>query len=314
MSKPSYYLVGGSESNFTVDLGDIQGAFTRKIQSYFPDNPVLWVSLDEVRRGLSTQVAKAALLYPGALVVSLSSLYYPYACLEISPNRIVNEQGQFLGLGARPGSGTLRQQVEKVMREAGERPIIVADDTLFHGETLECLRKMGLRIDAAVEFFTDRKIFDRMTNEGFTILTSNTLDEYVDVLPLHDFLPMLPLCGKVVGSEGDGILQSKEVEGCSLSLPYLLPWITPAQLEDWSCIPAKHAVDFSTFALAQTIVVADRLRSHGYTTVGQAVKRQPPRRSIPCQKGRIPNPDMSVSECLGRSLHCIGKYYGDGIV
>lgn len=312
MSALAYYLVAGSESSFPVDLGDVKEAFTRKIQSFFPANPVIWVSLKEVQEGLSQGVAKAKFLFPDALIVTLSSLYFPNADCEISANRVVDGTGTRLGLAHRPGAQSLSQQVFEVKHVAGGRPIVVVDDTLFHGETLELLEALGLRIDTAVEYFTGSEAYEKFCRK-FSVISVLTLNSYKDVMPLHDFLPFLPLCGKVLGCVSEGSCAPAQTkDGYSISFPYLLPWITPVQLYDWASIPEENAVDFSVFALKQSIVVAQRLREYGYTTIGDAVRPCPPRRSIPwCDGQHMPDPHESVVDYLARSLHEISKLYQD---
>jgi len=304
MTTLTYYLVAGSESSLPVDLGDVQTAFVQKLSSILPDNPVRWVSLGEVHSGLSAQVACATeRLGDDVFVVSLSGLYYPHADAEISCNRLVDAFGSPLGMGPRPRSASLSDQVANVMRQAADRPLIVVDDTLFHGDTVKGLIRSGLKVDGVVEFFTSSEAFGEFEHDGIPVFSSETLEGYLDVLPLHDFLPMMPLCGKVVGKPSAGGWDPLADHGVSYSLPYLLPFITRDQLSSWASIPVDSALEFSIFALTRGIQVAERLRNYGFSSVGSATRYYPHRTSVPLLDGVNFEPDLPLVDLLGRSLH-----------
>jgi len=303
-----YFLVAGSESLFPVDLSDIQEAFVKKLQSYFPDNLVEWVGLNEVRSGLGHKIKEARDQFPEAEVVTLSALYYPFTAHEISANRLVDEQGNDLGLGPRPKADPLEVQVSRVMEAVDGKSVIVVDDTLFLGETLNHLVGLGLNIVAAVEYFTKAATLEDYHKRNLPIFAVHAKEDYLDVLPLHDFLPPLPLCGKVVG-DSHSLLPRLNEEGMSACLPYLLPWITREQLASWASVPVEHAPDFSVFALERSIEVVGRIGHFGFTTMGESARFFPPRTSVPYLNGDAPYHNASVVEYLRGCLHQVRDQY-----
>jgi hypothetical protein len=305
--KLAYYLVGGSESSFPppVTMTDVHDDFVRQIQAYLPDNPVKFVELGEVREGLYRGVEMAQKEFPDAALVSLSSLYYPTAEFQLSANRIVSVTKQDLGLGPRPRSDPLRQQVDAVMAKVGNRPVVTVDDTLFQGHTLSLLLGMGMRVNAAVEYFTKQETVGMMAAKGVRVFTVVNEESYKDVMPMHDFLPPLPLCGKVVGHVVDDELTPLIENGMSYSVPYLMPWITPLEMSDWASIPEEYAADFSRFALRWSLEVAERLWGHGFSSLANAVKYQPLRTSVPYLAEDKPNVEGSVYVMLERYLHLV---------
>ncbi|RJR30430.1 hypothetical protein C4564_00430 [Candidatus Microgenomates bacterium] len=298
----NYYLVGGSESLFGARLAHVQQRFVRAIQSYLPDDQVVWVPLASVRSGLATQVGLVRSKYPNVFVVTLSHLYFPIADASVSCNRVVDTQGRKLGLAERPGSPPLCDQICVVMKEADGRTIAVVDDTFFHGETIAVLREQGLRIDIAVEYFSESVTEARLQQEGTSVYTVSSLNGYLDVLPLHDFLPVTPLSGKVVGHRGvNGIELMTHESGGSYSLPYLMPYITAKQVSQWASIPEVYAEEFSQFALTMAIQVMELAGDDRFVYMAQAVCH-PMRVSWPYLPEGYPK-NITVENVLRRALH-----------
>lgn len=302
-----YFVVAGTESLFPVRMADIQTGFVHRIQSYFPVNPVEWVSLEKVREGLALKLEEAKAKFPGAAVVTLSSLYFPNAEYEVSANRLVDFDKKKLGLGGRPGSMNLAQQVKNIMADVADRPVITVDDTLFHGETLLLLMELGLRVNAAVEYFTSADALKHFAELGIPIFTAVELDDYLDVMPLHDFLPPLPLCGKVIGKVGETYNEPIVVDvDSSYSIPYLMPWLTATELESWSSIPADKGLDFSKFAIEQSIEVFNRLWAQGLHTIRDAAHYSKLRASVPYLNRSNLKLDAGIAVALTEYLHLLG--------
>lgn len=301
-----YYLVGGTESLFNgIDIEDVQTAFVDKIQSYLPDNPVIWISLSDVRKGLAHQVHLAKeLLGNDLFVITLSELYFAEAEDQVSCTRVVDRHYQKLGISNRPGTVNLKSQVQQLMAKIGNRPVAVVDDTLFHGETIELLQQLGLRVNAAVEFFTAIKATEALDSQGVSVFSAHTLDGYLDVMPLHDFLPGMPLCGKLVGEQTEeGIDHLGYEDGISWSYPYIYPYIPPALVTDWASIPWDFAHDFSAFSLQQATIIAERLKLQGIVTIQDISNAQPHHVSIPCLNCMEENQNPSLHDILRRAVH-----------
>ncbi|MDP3994243.1 MAG: hypothetical protein Q8P91_00220 [bacterium] len=305
-----YFLVAGSESLFPVDLTDVQEKFHRRIQTYYPNDQVRWVSLVEARKGLMQKLEEARRAFPNAVTVTFSSLYFPWADCEISANRIVDKERNNLGVGQRPKAKCLKKQVDEVMQKAGDRPIIILDDTLFKGHTIDYLvEEKGLRINAAVECFTFPMAIENCKQKGISVFSVEELqpEDCIDGMPLHDFLPPLPLCGKVLGlHNADDCEPLIDNDGASFSFPYLMPWISPQQVCDWASIPEEYVVDFSTFAILQSIEVMNRLKPLGYLTINDMVaNKYSLRTSVPYLDGSNPDMNENISVMLRECLHLV---------
>lgn len=303
----NYYLVGGSESLLGLDVSSVQRAFAAKIQRFLPNNQVVWVSLPTVRAGLLEIVKNLREALPDVYIVTLSDLYFPYAEASISCNRVVDLDGANLGLAHRPGSPSLRSQIDAVMQSAGARQIAVVDDTLFHGHTISTLRGMGMRVDVAVEYFVDSRTKSEFESQGTPVYCATSLSGYLDVMPLHDFLPPMPLCGKVVGqlSATGEIHLLQHPDGGSISMPYLIPFIDAEQVSSWASIPLAHVHEFSVFALSQAIHVAVKARECGFANMTEAL-RHSLRVSWPYMNGfsdRDMSPEEPVETMLRRAYH-----------
>jgi hypothetical protein len=301
-----YYLVEGSEHRF-VDLipaiiKRAQLIIWEEIGSILPNNPVVWVPLEEVWGNLNSLVAEAKARYPDSAVVSLSHLYYPKAEVFLSCNRIVNREGVSLGIGARPGAKEIPGQIADLKSLLPNRPLILVDDMLFHGESLGQLLSFGLdKVVALVICFAAkdgaRKVREEM---GIDVLVRLELGDLLDMMPLHDFLPPLPLCGKVVGEKHGWSPCASPLEkaGLSVSIPYLLPFIDAERLESWASIPRYYAGDFSAVCLAQAIQIFSCLEKAGCITKVKELATIPfLRASYPLYSWPI-NPERRITEIL----------------
>jgi len=306
-----YYLIEGSEGGLGVQVSDIQQQFVSAIQTCFPNNPVEFVPRGKIRNAIRATVKELS-SSGEVFVVSLSRLYYPNADDYIDCNRIVSKDGSTLGIGPRPKTYDLSVQVKSVMDKADGRVVVVVDDTLFHGESIRGLRALGLEFDTVVVYFADRGSSRSLTEQGYTVHASLETAGYLDVLPVHDFLPFVPLCGKVVGKSVYGKPSPIVVPpGVSLSLPYIIPFILPEQVHSWASIPLEHVQEYSEFALGQTMELFRRLKGVGVVSIADYIHSNPPRRSLPMSVGlrrqmfeSLPiDYQEPILDYLGRTLH-----------
>lgn len=305
-----YFLVSGAESLFQPITGEsverVRTAVSEKIGTFFPDNPVLWIDLEEVHERLHDQVMSAKGKYGYLPVVSLSSLYYPHADAFIECNRVVDHQGNPLGVGPRPGSDSIGAQVDHIRRALHDSSVIVADDTLFHGDSLSDIMKKGLKVKAVVECFATDEAKNRLEKKGVAVYCSSPLEGFLDMLPLHDFLPPLQLCGKVIGRIEDEPMPIL-TNGLSLSLPYLLPYITVGQLKSWASIPRRFAEEFSKLCLEEAVQMFTVLEPHGISHWNDITSLYP-RASYPHRtRGKDPNPESRIVDLLKEDLQHLNQ-------
>lgn len=300
-----YFLVSGTEGLFwslaKESVERVRTVISEKIGAFFPKNPVLWVDLEEVQERLHDQMRLAKNRHGNLPVVSLSSLYCPDADAFIECNRLVDHRGGPLGIGPRPGSGSIGAQVDHLRRCLHDSPVIVADDTLFHGDSLSGLMKKGLKVAAVVECFATDEAKVCLEEKGAAVYCSSSLEGFLDMLPLHDFLPPLQLCGKVIG-RGKDEPAPVLTNGLSLSLPYLLPYITVEQLEAWASIPKQFAGEFSEFCLEEAIRLFAALELRGVSCWNDITELYP-RASYPYRaREKEPNLATRVVDLLREDL------------
>jgi hypothetical protein len=87
-----------------------------------------------------------------------------------------------------------------------------------------------------------------------------------------------------------------------------MPWITAEQVEDWSCIPKEHALDFSRFAISKTIEILGKVEKHGFSTLGLAARYNKLRVSIPYLDGVCDGNEVNkkLIDILQGCLHLLG--------
>lgn len=297
-----YYVVAGSEDCFLVNASSEIEDARRAIAEYigkgiYPQDAVLWVGLENVREMIRAGITMLKRQHGDLPVVSLSGLYCPEAdgCLEC--NRLVSPSGEMLGLGNRAGAKDLEAQIRHLTGSYPGSAFILADDTLFHGETLSRLSDLGLTVKGAAIAFATQRAVQRLGKIGIEVYVGHTLgDDLRDVVPIHDFLPPMPLCGRAVGVEGPVPFL---VDGLSFCLPYVLPWITPEQLDAWASIPETHAVPFSRLCLEASHNVFLALRKTGIVRVGD-LRQLIPRASKPYNG--LTDPEEEITSLLQQAL------------
>jgi hypothetical protein len=162
--------------------------------------------------------------------------------LEI--NRLVDLDGEIIGLGPRPGHASLAEQARRQVQIAAGRPIVIAEDGVFTGNTLKCVietfKRQGAVVKAAVSGF----IFDQALGFGGGLHDLCDSVEFVQTIdhdhglfewmPDHDFLPLIPNCGRVLGTKlGPLCLPYYDQDGTSYSIPYLYPF---CEMKKWASI------------------------------------------------------------------------------
>lgn len=182
--------------------------------------------------------------------------------IALSINRLIDEKGEILGLGPRPGAPSISDQMDVVQRAAGNRSVILMEDGAFTGGTMRFILNemkarrvhvsavvLGLAFKNAKESIAE--VFDG------DIVTVEEDKDYVDWMPDHDFFPFIPNSGRVFGTSWNGNLMPLYTkDGATFCAPYLLPF---APITKWASIPENHALDFSRFCLQKTREIFEKL-------------------------------------------------------
>lgn len=264
----TYFLVAGSENlyrpSFPTAVKEVESTIFHFIKDVVhPNQPVEWISLETVQRTLAQAVEELQETCGDLPVISLSPFYFPRANAHIHCNRVVSPSGIAIGVGNRPHTESLSTQVTNVVKSFPGKGFLVVDDTLFQGNTLASLVARGLPVKGVAAAFTTEPGRQKMKELGIVVAVTTSHKEKVwEMMPLHDFLPPLPFCGKVVGLDPTRPVPTT-TNGISLSIPYLAPWISPQNLNSWATIPEEHAVPFSIICLKESVKLFGVLRALG---------------------------------------------------
>jgi len=251
----------GPNDPFFVDL---QNALREKIGAALPGIQVKAIEMEDLANQILARAHERRNHLRDAIVVSTCpEIVAPAGGYTLQVNRLIDDKGEFLGHGPRPGYQAVEEQALAVRALANDRPIILLEDGTFSGGTLSYILSrfaaQNLKISALVLGFAfpkAEKVLKRMFHGELIIL--NGIEELLDWMPDHDFFPFIPSCGRVFGVPVRGKnFPFYSFEGTSFSVPYILPFCN--RMKDWANIPPEHAFGISLFCLQRSIELFERL-------------------------------------------------------
>jgi len=185
----------------------------------------------ELKHGLNQLVVDC-----GLSAISLDRVYYD-GSFKIDVSRLVDFAGNNQGLGERPSTLPLAEQI-KQLQDAGIKEAALVDDVIFSGdgivEIVELLESNDIHIPLVCAGIGIAQGIHRIHGIKCEISCVRTYDDVIDEVCERDFYPGVPFSGRLlVGSQNIGA-------------PYLQPFGDP---EAWASIPASRATSFSRFCL-----------------------------------------------------------------
>ena len=199
-----------------------------------------FVSEYEISLGIADLVATI-----GLPVISLDRVYFESE-LNLEIARLVNENGENQGLGHRPGTPSLLQQINR-LRAIGSCEVTLVDDVIFSGALLEriieILSKIGIQVPVVCAGIGIAEGIHRI-NTKRDIRCVRTYEEVIDEVCERDFYPGVPLSGRPLAGDGN------------IGVPYILPFGNP---KSWASIPNEHVETFSKFCLHQTVTLFKKI-------------------------------------------------------
>jgi len=237
---------------------EFQKELAKMIGEAHPDAEILAMDMEE----LSMQILSRAhelrkILVKDAVVVS--------SCLEIAAprrgfvlevNRIVDFEGQLLGIGPRPGCPPVSEQIMGIKTLVSDRPVVVVEDGSFSGRTLSHVLKVfketRVEVSAVVlGFMFPNSLASLRRNFSGELIVMREINHVIDWMPDHDFFPFAPNCGRVVGVSVHGEnYPFFNYDGASYSIPYVLPF---SPMKDWASIPKEHENKISLFCMQKAL-------------------------------------------------------------
>jgi len=260
------------------------------------------IAFDDLCDEIIVMAHKVKQLYPDATVLSTAPLIAFEAdgeCIHL--NRIINFNGDIIGIGPRPGHPSLSKQ----LRLIGDTPLIVIEDGSFTGGSLMHLLQITgpSRVKAIILGILFPKAHQKLEKhfDGEVHCHRNSTDDLVEWMPTHDFFPFIPNSGRVVGDKlGEGCFPYYLHHHASMSMPYIMPYGDP---EDWASLRGDRAAlaAFSSKCLEMTRSIFGEMSklNDKEITVGDIINSSP-RTNIPVSMGQHDFSDLteSVSEIL----------------
>jgi len=295
-------------------FGEINAELTRKLGQIFGneakvENVDMSDLADEI---LNKAIERRTILRNGFVVSTCSEIAVPTKGYTIEVNRLVDERGEIIGIGPRPGYPGIDVQIQNIRSMAAEQPLILMEDGSFTGSTLvyliERLKRERVEVTSIIIGFTFPNAVEKIKEVfGGEVIVIHELADPIDWVPDHDFLPFMPNCGRVFGVSINGKAYPFYTHnGASYSVPYIFPFARSPMMEKWTSIPEDVNNDFSLFCLQQNLRLfqqIDRLNGDSIK-IGDLVKNRP-KVSIPMSVGQssFPRLGTSVTDFLSETCH-----------
>lgn len=163
--------------------------------------------------------------------------------IRIEMSRIYDLEGNFLGIGPRPGNPPIEVQIEEEKKHLDDKQVVIIEDGSFTGSSLKFLiskfRAAGIGVQAIVLGVLFPKAEKTLRKEFNGELHScRTMENPIDWMPTHDFFPFVPNAGRVIGHQIDGYALPLYLHNESVTaVPYLLPFTKKLKLAmEWTGI------------------------------------------------------------------------------
>lgn len=237
------------------------------IQSAYPDDEVVIFGVNQLAAEILSIATQKEAELDGFIVSTCADMAVPRRGATLEINRLFNSDGEFIGLGPRPGNLSLEMQLRRVASAAQRKPIILVEDGTFSGSTLsfitQWLKEYGANVQVIVVGFAFSKGMKKI-REVFNgqIIAVNELDNLIDWMPDHDFFPFAPNGGRVLGVQVNGShYPFYDHRGGSFSVPYVIPFVSSKKMEAWTSIPDinKLHFHFSSYCMEKAIEYYDAL-------------------------------------------------------
>ena len=276
-------------------FGHLRQSLLERVTRAFPNVAIHPVDKNELRFEIWEQVHKrVAVNNQHAVLVTCSDmddLNPNREGLNLSINRLFDKDGKMLGYGPRPGFGYLCKQFDDLALKIASRPVILAKEGAFRGNTclyiLAELKKRGVKVVTTIMGFCDlgAQVEIQKAFQG-ELVVIRAFENLIEWIADRDLIPFVPGCGRVVGEHvAHSFAPVQTAEGYSCAYPYILPF---GMMEKWASLPFENAHELSAFFLEMTIKLFDRIGSDtGHEiTVGELLGDHP-RVSIPVKVAGI---------------------------
>jgi len=293
-------------------LRDVRQHLTDAVTNCFSGQNITLrsITMDDLADEIwSRALNKKSLLQNAVVVSTCLELATPRRGYTLELNRIVDIDGNIIGIGPRPGFPSIDDQLTNIAHIATGQPIVIVEDGSFTGNTLlytiDAFRAKGLDVAAIVVGFIFQDARRKLENSfNGELIVVEEMTDYLDWMPDHDFFPFTPNCGRVFGTKfGDDFLPFYTHNGASYAIPYLT---TFCNMATWSGIPSDKANAFSLWCAQTTLEIyraIDVLNGES-VKIGDLLEVRP-RISVPIAIGqkKFPALDVKVVDFLSETCH-----------
>lgn len=219
------------------------------------DIPVRTVSMSDLAGEVLSHAYRARKTEGGLIVSTCREFAEPMKGVTLDINRMVDQSGKSLGIGPRPGADSIDEQLRVIKLHAQDRPVVIVEDGIFSGGTVQFIvdrcRQAGIEVSQVVVGFRfpgSQERIDTLMGMGVEVTWLEEFGDLVDWVPDHDFLPMVPNCGRILGvlPFGDPVPYYSPTRA-AYSIPYLHPF---SPVEDWASIPTATKRDLAKVCLS----------------------------------------------------------------
>lgn len=253
----------------------------------------------------------------GSLIVSTCREFAePMKGVTLDINRLVDRGGNSLGIGSRPGTPPLSEQLRVIKSHAGDRPVVIIEDGIFSGGTVQYVvdqcRSSGIEVNQVIvgfRFASSQEKIDHLAEQGVEVAWLEEFGDLIDWVPDHDFLPMIPNCGRILGvSPFDQPTPYYSEEGAAYSMPYVFPF---SPVEQWASIPegAKRDLAKVCLSLSQQVYTKLNILNDREIRVEEVLSAPQPV-TLPFKLGSRKSPaagKQSVSSFLNELSHTVAS-------
>lgn len=231
-------------------------------------------------------------------------------------NRLVDFDGNTIGIGPRPGCANIAEQVEDIKYASKGKPIVIVEDGVFSGGTIryvvDILKKAGVEVSNIIVGFIFPSSSDNINwleENGVKVSWLKEFGELMDWVPDHDFLPLVPNCGKVIGVSPFGNpVPYYDREGFAFSVPYVFPF---GPVGSWASIPEENKRALAKKCLSLSLQVYSKLDSlNGRKIKLKELAGAPQPATIPVTLGhrnKAINAEKPVTDFLNDLSHSVAS-------
>ena len=293
-------------NNFFDDFNE---NLARLIQKAHPDGEIIVLDVEEIANKILKIAVKEQQRIKGLIVSTSVDFATPRRGIVLELNRLINENGEIIGIGARPGHPSFQQQFKKIAKMTEEKPVIIVEDGIFSGTTLNTiiteLKKQYVDVALVIVGFAFPEGLKKLQSVyNGEIIAINQFNNLIDWMPDHDFFPFAPNCGRVLGVKMNGsVLPFYNYNGVSYSVPYILPF---APIEEWASIPKDYSFSISYYCMNKAVDFYEKIdEMNGYNLTLKDVISINPRISASVSVNAKYFP--VIHEKIGRFLYNINK-------